>query len=70
VLISYSDEGHIPLDELHAELESLGSVELVPLEEVGRYRPNKVASTNGAAVTEYLIVLQRNTVLSKKAVNE
>lgn len=55
VLLSYSCEGHVDLNELVTELELTGSVNLFPLTSIGRYRPNKVASSNGDTVTEYLV---------------
>lgn len=55
VLISYSNDGHIQLDELTAELEKTGTVETIELGSIGRYRPNQTASTNGSEVKEYLI---------------
>tara|TARA_R110002033_G_scaffold84993_1_gene135426 strand:+ start:752 stop:1795 length:1044 start_codon:yes stop_codon:yes gene_type:complete len=55
VMLSYSCEGHVALDELVSELENTGSVELIPLASIGRYRPNKTASSNGDSVTEYLV---------------
>ncbi|MCG9745049.1 DNA adenine methylase [Shewanella sp. Isolate8] len=55
VILSYSCEGHVDLNELVTELELTGSVKLIPLASIGRYRPNKVASSNGDTVTEYLV---------------
>ncbi len=55
VLLSYSDEGHVKLDELKKCLSSQGTVEIVDLGSIGRYRPNKVAVENNANVCEYLI---------------
>lgn len=55
VLLSYSDEGHVKLDELRERLSSHGTVEVIDLGSIGRYRPNKVAVENNANVCEYLI---------------
>lgn len=55
VILSYSSEGHVDLNELVAELEQTGKVKLIPLTSIGRYRPNKTASSNGDTVTEYLL---------------
>lgn len=59
VLLSYSDEGHVPLEPLTQRLSSIGRLEAVPLMEIGRYRPNRVASSARDAVTEYLLVVER-----------
>ncbi|MBE2251077.1 MAG: DNA adenine methylase [Myxococcus sp.] len=59
VLLSYSDEGHVPLKPLTQRLSSIGRLEAVPLMEIGRYRPNRAASSARDAVTEYLLVLER-----------
>jgi hypothetical protein len=45
-------------------LAALGELSVVPLKEVGRYRPNRAASDAGSAVTEYLIVVDRRKVLA------
>ena len=55
VLLSYSDEGHVRLEELQDRLSTHGTVEIVDLGSIGRYRPNKVAVENNANVCEYLI---------------
>lgn len=55
VLLSYSDEGHVRLEELKDRLSTHGTVEIVDLGSIGRYRPNKVAVENNANVCEYLI---------------
>jgi adenine-specific DNA-methyltransferase len=59
VLLSYSDQGHVPLRPLAAALASLGELRVIPLREVGRYRPNQVARDAGAVVTEHLLVVER-----------
>lgn len=60
VLISYSCEGHVGLDDLCAGLERSGSLECTPVHGVGRYRPNRTASANGDSVTEYVLSFTRN----------
>lgn len=60
VLISYSCEGHVGLDDLCAGLERSGSVECTPVHGVGRYRPNRTASANGDSVTEYVLSFTRD----------
>ena len=59
VLISYSCEGHVNLDQLCAGLKRSGSVECTPVLGVGRYRPNRTASANGDSVTEYVLSFVR-----------
>lgn len=55
------------LQPLVNRLAALGDLSLVPLKEVGRYRPNRAASDAGSAVTEYLIVVERGTQSFRKA---
>ena len=59
VLLSYSNEGHIALKPLSNALSKLGEFKVVPLKEVGRYRPNRAASDASSAVKEYLLVVDR-----------
>lgn len=59
VLMSYSDEGHVSLDELGSVLSPLGDVAVHSLMSVGRYRPNVTASRRGSAVEEVLITIDR-----------
>lgn len=59
VLLSYSDQGHIPLAALRLRLGALGDVHERRLKTIGRYRPNYRAATNGASVAEYLLELLR-----------
>lgn len=55
ILISYSNDGHINLEELTKELKSFGDVKIVSLREIGSYRPNIAASNRRSEVEEYLI---------------
>lgn len=55
VLVSYSNEGHVQLDEFAARLKKTGDVSVVEMGSIGKYRPNQVASMNGSDVKEYLI---------------
>lgn len=59
VLLSYSSEGHVGLDDLRLILSSYRSAEFHPIDTIGRYRPNAGASRNGSAVTEYLAVIEK-----------
>lgn len=59
IFLSYSDEGHVNLDDLEEKLSPFGSVVIVPLGEIGRYRPNTTACSNRDSVNEYLIDFRR-----------
>jgi adenine-specific DNA-methyltransferase len=59
VLLSYSSEGHICMQDMKVELSKLGNSKMHPLGSIGRYRPNKVASNTGANVNEFLVVVER-----------
>lgn len=60
LFFSYSNQGHVALDEFVAGLEQFGAVEVRSLGEIGRYRPNKTASKAGSQVEEYLICLSKS----------
>lgn len=62
ILLSYSRDGHVDLDDLVAAIEPGGSVAVHEIGEIGRYRSSRAASAGGAAVAEYLIELQRTPV--------
>jgi adenine-specific DNA-methyltransferase len=66
VLISYSDAGHISLEPLADALAEFGKVLVIPLMELGRYRPNRAASKAGDIVTEYLIDFKQPICANKK----
>lgn len=59
VFLSYSSQGHVSLDDLISRLSSFGTVLVYELGEIGRYRPNKTASANGASVREFLIHIRK-----------
>ena len=69
VLLSYSCEGHVQMDDLTDKLSLSGDVELIPLQAVGRYRPNQTASDNGNAVTEYLVTYKKHVKQYRKVAN-
>lgn len=56
VILSYSDDGHVNIDSLEAELKQTGSVEVINLQSIGSYRPNQTAGLRKSQVDEYLIV--------------
>lgn len=55
VLLSYSNEGHVPQEQLLAALTEAGTVTLHELETIGRYRPNAGAAAAGHAVHEFVV---------------
>lgn len=61
ILLSYSEEGHVPKDDLISGLKQIGAVEFHELMSVGRYRPNKSASANGSTVPEYLFIITKES---------
>jgi adenine-specific DNA-methyltransferase len=62
VMLSYSSEGHISLHDIKVALAENGEVTIHPLGSIGRYRPNKVASSLVANVNEFLVVVDRPLV--------
>lgn len=58
ILLSYSNEGHVPMDLLVAGLEPVGDVTIHEVKAIGRYRPNSRASAAGASVQEFLLDIQ------------
>ena len=60
VLLSYSEDGHIPIHALTEALSKIGTVSPARLMDIGRYRPNKAASKGAASVGEYLIEVLAN----------
>ena len=59
ILLSYSSEGHICMQDMKKELSMTGTFTMHPLGAIGRYRPNKVASRTASDVHEFLIVAER-----------
>lgn len=59
VLLSYSSEGHICMQDMKAALSKIGKSTMRPLGSIGRYRPNKVASSTASDVNEFLVVVER-----------
>lgn len=58
ILLSYSSEGHIGMEDMSTELSKIGKATVYPLGAIGRYRPNKVAGSSGSEVSEFLVVLE------------
>ena len=59
VLISYSDEGHIDLEELAGGLEPYGTVDVHQIRSIPRYQPN---GSVPQSVDEFVIDFQRETL--------
>jgi adenine-specific DNA-methyltransferase len=59
ILLSYSSEGHICMQDMKAEISRIGTSTMHPLGAIGRYRPNKVASSTASDVNEFLVVVER-----------
>jgi len=66
IFLSYSNEGHVDLDELIARIEPLGEVTLHELAAIGRYRPNRAASAAGEEVIEYVVELEQAAVAEEE----
>ena len=62
VLLSYSSEGHIGMQDMNAEFSKIGKSTMHPLGAIGRYRPNKIASSTASDVNEFLVVVERPMV--------
>lgn len=60
LILSYSSQGHIEINDLEFELNKIGRVQKHPLGDIGRYRPNQTASNAGSAVKEFLIIVERD----------
>jgi adenine-specific DNA-methyltransferase len=62
VLISYSDNAHIPVETLSNGILHFGRIKPILLTQIGRYRPNQAASAGRTTVNEYLIELKKAAV--------
>jgi adenine-specific DNA-methyltransferase len=58
ILLSYSNEGHVPRESLINALSEAGTVTLHEIKTIGRYRPNAQASATAETVDEYVIEIQ------------
>lgn len=67
VLLSYSSEGHICMQDMQAELSKIGTYAMHPLGAIGRYRPNRAASSTASDVNEFLVVIERSATQRRKA---
>ncbi|MYF09536.1 MAG: DNA methyltransferase [Gammaproteobacteria bacterium] len=62
VFLSYSTEGHVPLEVLANSLANIGKVRRHKLDQIGRYRPNRAASRAGSEVQEVLFEIEKEAV--------
>jgi adenine-specific DNA-methyltransferase len=62
IYLSYSSEGHVSRMALERTLASLGRVTFHDLGDIGRYRPNQVATENASYVSEFLIELEKPAI--------
>lgn len=67
VLLSYSSEGHICMQDMKTELSKVGTSTMHPLGAIGRYRPNKAASNTASDVNEFLVVVERSVAQLSEA---
>ena len=54
IFLSYSNEGHVGIDELTEGLKSIGTTKLHVIRSIGRYRPNSRASSGSSTVQEFV----------------
>lgn len=65
VLLSYSSEGHVSMLDMKIELSKIGASTMHPLGAIGRYRPNRVASSTASDVNEYLVIVEKGRTAVK-----
>jgi adenine-specific DNA-methyltransferase len=61
ILLSYSNEGHVPQTRLIAALEQFGHVIIHNVAPIGRYRPNARASATASTVNEFVVEVTRDS---------
>jgi len=59
VLLSYSDEAHVPINQLRAALNKIAQVRTHVIKTIGRYQPNRPADEAATEVREYLFEIDR-----------
>lgn len=59
VLLSYSDEGHVSLNDLTSRLRNVGHITTHEVGTLQRYAPNAASATRAGAVREVVIELRR-----------
>ena len=55
------------MQDMKVELSKIGKSTMHPLGAIGRYRPNKVASSTASDVNEFLVVVERPMAQLPKA---
>lgn len=55
------------MQDMKAELSKIGKSTMHPLGAIGRYRPNKIASSTASDVNEFLVVVERSPVQLPKS---
>lgn len=63
IVISYSSEGQVTIEELTSRLSKLGAVTCITIGSIGRYRPNVGAANGAERVDEFIIDLDLNKPL-------
>lgn len=59
IFLSYSTEGHAPINHLSKEISSIAELHIEKLSDIGRYRPNKIASKTSSSVSELLFCIRK-----------
>lgn len=67
VFLSYSTEGHVSLTLLLSLLQDAGRVEMIEIDRVSRYRPNRAACEAGAEVGEVLFCIEKSGQRSERS---
>ena len=67
IFLSYSTEGHVPIESLSTALSGLGDLRVQRLQNIGRYRPNRAACEAGSDVGEMLFRVEKATEISRIA---
>lgn len=62
IYLSYSSEGHVHRSDLEHALAELGHVVFHEIADIGRYRPNQVATETASHVSEFLVELRKEAV--------
>jgi adenine-specific DNA-methyltransferase len=61
VYLSYSSEGHVHRSDLEHALDFRGHVTFHEIGDIGRYRPNQVATETASHVSEFLVEVEKVT---------
>ena len=59
MLVSYSNDGHIKMDEMIAAFNNFGMVKVRSLGEINRYEPNKKPLKSISNVNEFLVEIEK-----------